>query len=56
MEEQETIALERGQIALDYAVSLLKYSYLHIFDEMYRTLSKQSESLTTVCTKPRLCS
>ena len=34
MEEQETIALERGQIALDYAVSLLKCSYLHIFDEM----------------------
>ena len=56
MEKQETIALERGQIALDYAVRVLAYQYMVSFNKTYRMLSRQSESPIITSTKPRSCS
>lgn len=56
MKQQEIIALERGQIALDYAVRVPDYPYENNIDRMPRMLSRQSESPTTISTKPRSCS
>ena len=41
MEQQEIIALERGQIALNYAVRLPDYQYQNKLDKILRTLSMQ---------------
>lgn len=38
MEQQEIIALERGEVALDYAVRLLDHPYQDNSDRFYRTL------------------
>ena len=38
MEQQEAIAMERGQVALDYAVRLHHGQYRDYSDKDYRTL------------------
>ena len=55
MEQQEVIASERGQVALDYAVRLLDHPYQDNSDHMHRTLSRELESPTTISTKLRSC-
>lgn len=56
MGQQETIALERGEVALDYAVCFLEYQCKDNSDQVHRTLSRQSESPTTISMRPRSCS